>query len=66
MGFFQQLDTYFSNQGIRNFTNSKIHALVYMNPFGLGFFVSGRLYPLKMLFMLFSMGSHDIDTFIQF
>jgi len=32
--FFSAFDTYFSNQGIRNFTNSKIHALVCMNPFG--------------------------------
>ena len=30
---FSAFDTYFSYQGIRNFTNSKIHALVYMNPF---------------------------------
>jgi len=45
-------DTYFSNHGIRNFTNSNIHARVYKNPFGGVFcFGSGRLYPLNRFHM---------------
>ena len=41
---FSAFDTCFSNQGVLNFTISKIHALVYMNPFGVFLGGSGRLY----------------------
>jgi len=55
-----------SSQGVFNFTNSNIHALVYTNPFGVVFFGSGRLYPLKhvpyAVIKLFST-SHTIEVF---
>ena len=67
MFFFQRLTLY--NQGIRNFTNSKMHALVNINPLLLFFVDSGGVYPLKKVpyavipvIMLFSTG-HTIDVF---